>query len=84
MKYVTIFQNYGLLPWRSVQKKCKAWTGNKETWQKKEKKKITDHCLEMVGLRSSKETSGTAFRRYAAEGGNRQSTGGRAGNLVYG
>ena len=34
MKYVTIFQNYGLLPWRSVQKKCRAWTGNKETRQK--------------------------------------------------
>ena len=64
--------------------KCRAWTGNKETWQRRKKE---DHrSLPGNGWlkRSSKETSGTAFRRYAAEGGNRQSTGGRAGNPVYG
>ena len=52
MKYVTIFQNYGLLPWRSVQKNVELGLETKKLG-KEEKKKITDHYLEMVGLKEA-------------------------------
>ena len=52
MKYVTIFQNYGLLPWRSVQKNVELGLETKKL-VKEEKKKITDHYLEMVGLKEA-------------------------------
>ena len=64
--------------------KCRAWTGNKETWQRRKKEDHRSLPGNGWSERSGKETSGTAFRRYAAEGGDRQSTGGRAGNPVYG
>lgn len=52
MKYVTIFQNYGLLPWRSVQKNVELGLETKKLG-KEEKKKITDYYLEMVGLKEA-------------------------------
>ena len=52
MKYVTIFQNYGLLPWRSVQKNVELGLETKKLGRE-EKKKITDHYLEMVGLKEA-------------------------------
>lgn len=52
MKYVTIFQNYGLLPWRSVQKNVELGLETKKLGRE-EKKKITDYYLEMVGLKEA-------------------------------
>ena len=52
MKYVTIFQNYGLLPWRTVQKNVELGLETKKLGRE-EKKKITDHYLEMVGLKEA-------------------------------
>ena len=52
MKYVTIFQNYGLLPWRTVQKNVELGLETKKLG-KKEKKQIADHYLKMVGLQDA-------------------------------
>lgn len=49
MKYVTIFQNYGLLPWRTVQKNVELGLETKKC-TKKEKKEIVSRYLKMVGL----------------------------------
>lgn len=52
MKYVTIFQNYGLLPWRTVQKNVELGLETKK-FGKEEKKQIADHYLKMVGLQDA-------------------------------
>lgn len=49
MKYVTIFQNYGLLPWRTVQKNVELGLETKK-YSKKKKAEIASHYLKMVGL----------------------------------
>lgn len=49
MKYVTIFQNYGLLPWRTVQKNVELGLETKN-YSKKKKANIASHYLKMVGL----------------------------------
>lgn len=49
MKYVTIFQNYGLLPWRTVQKNVELGLETKKC-TKKEKEEIASRYLKMVGL----------------------------------
>ncbi len=49
MKYVTIFQNYGLLPWRTVQKNVELGLETKN-YSKEKKAKIASHYLKMVGL----------------------------------
>lgn len=54
IKYVTIFQNFGLLPWRTVQ-------GNVELgleslgYDKAKRKKIAEEYLELVGLSNFKK-----------------------------
>lgn len=52
MKYVTIFQNYGLLPWRTVQKNVELGLETKK-FGKEEKKQIADYYLKMVGLQDA-------------------------------
>jgi len=47
--YVTIFQNYGLLPWRSVKKNVELGLEVKKI-SKEEKSKIADEYIELVGL----------------------------------
>lgn len=49
MKYVTIFQNYGLLPWRTVQKNVELGLETKK-YSKEKKKEIAARYLQMVGL----------------------------------
>lgn len=49
MKYVTIFQNYGLLPWRTVQKNVELGLETKK-YSKEKKAQIASHYLKMVGL----------------------------------
>lgn len=49
MKYVTIFQNYGLLPWRTVQKNVELGLETKK-YSKEKKAEIASHYLKMVGL----------------------------------
>lgn len=49
MKYVTIFQNYGLLPWRTVQKNVELGLETQK-YSKEKKAKIASHSLKMVGL----------------------------------
>ena len=49
MKYVTIFQNYGLLPWRTVQKNVELGLETKK-YSKEKKAHIASHYLKMVGL----------------------------------
>ena len=49
MKYVTIFQNYGLLPWRTVQKNLELGLETQK-YSKEKKANIASHYLKMVGL----------------------------------
>lgn len=49
MKYVTIFQNYGLLPWRTVQKNVELGFETQK-YSKEKKAQIASHYLKMVGL----------------------------------
>ena len=49
MKYVTIFQNYGLLAWRTVQKNVELGLETKN-YSKEKKANIASHYLKMVGL----------------------------------
>lgn len=49
MKYVTIFQNYGLLPWRTVQKNVELGLETQK-YSKEKKAKIASHYLKMVRL----------------------------------
>ncbi|MBD5143170.1 MAG: ABC transporter ATP-binding protein [Ruminococcus sp.] len=52
---VTIFQNYGLLPWRSVQKNVELGLEAKKI-SKSERHKIADKYIEMVGLSDFKKS----------------------------
>ncbi|MDO5309911.1 MAG: ABC transporter ATP-binding protein [Planctomycetia bacterium] len=52
-KYVTIFQNYGLLPWRSVQKNVELGLEQKKL-SKAQRAAIADKYIEMVGLSAFK------------------------------
>ena len=47
--YVTIFQNYGLLPWRSVKKNVELGLETKKS-SKNERSRIADEFIELVGL----------------------------------
>lgn len=47
--YVTIFQNYGLLPWRTVQKNVELGLESKKM-SKMERKNIAEEYIEFVGL----------------------------------
>jgi NitT/TauT family transport system ATP-binding protein len=47
--YVTIFQNYGLLPWRSVKKNVELGLESKKI-SKVDRSKIADEFIELVGL----------------------------------
>ncbi|MDE6502277.1 MAG: ABC transporter ATP-binding protein [Ruminococcus sp.] len=49
IKNVTIFQNYGLLPWRTVQKNVELGLESQKV-PKEERKKIAKKYIEMVGL----------------------------------
>lgn len=49
IKYVTIFQNYGLLPWRTVQKNVELGLETQK-YSKEKKAQIASHYLKMVGL----------------------------------
>lgn len=52
---VTIFQNYGLLPWRTVQKNVELGLESKNI-SKEERKKIAEKYIELVGLTSFKKS----------------------------
>lgn len=54
IKYVTIFQNYGLLPWRTVEKNVELGLETLKV-PKEERKKIADKCIDMVGLSNFKQ-----------------------------
>jgi NitT/TauT family transport system ATP-binding protein len=49
IQYVTIFQNYGLLPWRTVQKNVELGLETKKV-PKAERERIANQYIEMVGL----------------------------------
>ena len=55
VKYVTIFQNYGLLPWRSVQKNVELGLEQKKDISKEERQKIAEKYIELVGLSNFKK-----------------------------
>lgn len=48
-RYVTIFQNYGLLPWRTVQRNVELGLESRG-WSKKEIREVANEYLELVGL----------------------------------
>lgn len=52
---VTIFQNYGLLPWRTVQKNVELGLESKKI-PKSERHKIADKYIELVGLSNFKKS----------------------------
>ncbi len=54
-KNVTIFQNYGLLPWRTVQKNVELGLEPKKI-AKEERKKIAQKYLDLVGLSEFKKS----------------------------
>lgn len=53
--YVTIFQNYGLLPWRTVQKNVELGLETLKM-SKKEKEKIAEKYIDMVELSNFKDS----------------------------
>ena len=53
-KYVTIFQNYGLLPWRTVEKNIALGLENKKL-SKREQKEIVQKYIDLVGLNGSEK-----------------------------
>lgn len=68
-KNITIFQNYGLLPWRSVQKNVEFGLESKKL-SKEERKKTAQKYIELVGLkgyegRHPKQLSGGQQQRVA-------------------
>ncbi|MDE6150014.1 MAG: ABC transporter ATP-binding protein [Ruminococcus sp.] len=54
-KNVTIFQNYGLLPWRTVEKNVQLGLESKKL-SKEERKEISDKYIELVGLDKFKKS----------------------------
>ncbi len=54
-KNVTIFQNYGLLPWRNVSKNVELGLESKKI-SKEERKKIANRYIELVGLKDYKKS----------------------------
>lgn len=69
ISYVTIFQNYGLLPWRSVEKNVTLGLETKKV-PKEEQKAIAQKYIELVGLKGSekkkpKQLSGGMQQRVA-------------------
>ena len=54
ISYVTIFQNYGLLPWRNVERNVTLGLETKKV-PKEEQKKIAQKYIEMVGLKGSEK-----------------------------
>lgn len=54
ISYVTIFQNYGLLPWRNVEQNVTLGLETKKV-PKEERKKIARKYIEMVGLKGSEK-----------------------------
>ncbi|MDE6005650.1 MAG: ABC transporter ATP-binding protein [Oscillospiraceae bacterium] len=55
IKNVTIFQNYGLLPWRTVQKNVELGLESQKV-PKEERRKIANKYIEMVGLSDFKKS----------------------------
>lgn len=54
ISYVTIFQNYGLLPWRTVERNVTLGLESKKV-PKEEQKKIARKYIEMVGLKENEK-----------------------------
>ena len=54
ISYVTIFQNYGLLPWRNVEKNVALGLETKKV-PKEERKKIIKKYIDLVGLSGSEK-----------------------------
>ena len=54
LSYVTIFQNYGLLPWRTVERNVTLGLESKKV-PKEEQKKIARKYIEMVGLKGNEK-----------------------------
>ena len=54
ISYVTIFQNYGLLPWRNVERNVTLGLETKKV-PKEEQKKIAQKYIEMVGLKGNEK-----------------------------
>lgn len=55
INYVTVFQNYGLLPWRDVEKNVELGLESKGI-PSKERKVIADKYIKMVGLEAAKHS----------------------------
>ena len=53
-RYLTIFQNYGLFPWRTVEKNVELGLEQKKL-SKKERREIASKYIELVGLSEAKE-----------------------------
>ncbi len=54
-KYVTIFQNYGLLPWRNVQKNVELGLENRKL-TRDERREIASKYIDLVGLSAFKRS----------------------------
>lgn len=54
ISYVTIFQNYGLLPWRTVEKNVTLGLETKKL-SKEEQKKIAEKYIRLVGLEGARK-----------------------------
>jgi len=63
---ITLFQNYGLLPWRNVLRNVELGLESKNI-DKKKRRQIAEEYIELVGLSAYKSIIRPAFWRNAAK-----------------
>jgi len=80
---ITLFQNYGLLPWRNVLRNVELGLESKNI-DKKKRRQIAEEYIELVGLSAYKSIIRPAFWRNAAKGGPGEGFGSGPGDTSYG
>ena len=80
---ITIFQNYGLLPWRNVLRNVELGLEAKNI-PKKKRRVIAEEYIELVGLSPYKTIIQRSFQRNAAESGIGKGFGSGSRDTAYG